>query len=181
MKWGEKRLTRDRVPLRAGPRSVAKNTRFRWLDGSADTEAKKALRSLELPATTGADHVMPRSVDDTTLTTAWPLMRLLHATWRVPFGAMASDGKVRESWRKLEPGKGLTKSSVTVATVMFWAGKVAPPLGEMDRRSTGCLLTGSSQTTYTVPSGPTSTTDPWRPPRGSLLSPGRIAEGWPHW
>ena len=74
-------------------------------------------------------------------------MRLPNATYSVPSGAIENDGKERASWRKLDPGTGLTKSSVTVATVIFCMGKVLPPLWEMDRRSTACLLTVSSQTT----------------------------------
>src|SRR5713101_496865 len=85
---------------------------------------------------------------------------------------MLSEGKVRESCRKLEPGSGLMKSSVTVATVTFGPGKVAPPSCEIDIRSTAILSTVSSQTTNTVPSGPTFTAAPWRPPVALLLCEG---------
>src|SRR5713226_6743343 len=98
---------------------MALKTTFTLLFGSAATDAKKALRPLTSPATTGADHVSPPVVDLASMTLAWPLVWLPHATYSVPFGAMESEGNVRASWRKLEPGKGDTKSSVTEATVMF--------------------------------------------------------------
>jgi hypothetical protein len=75
-------------------------------------------------------------------------VRLAQATWRVPPGATAIDGKALASCRKLDPGAGFTKSSVTGAT-----GDV-PPEGtsfprsvEIARRYTACLFTVSRQAT----------------------------------
>ena len=64
-------------------------------DGSAETDAKKALRPATSPATTGADQVNPASVECATRTTAWPLVRLLQATWCAPLAATLRDGNVR--------------------------------------------------------------------------------------
>ena len=92
--------------------------------GSAVTETKNALRPLTLPATTGADHVNPRSVDFVTRTTPCPvvadvLVYTLPAMYSVPSEATVNEGKIRPAERKLDPGSGLIRLSGTVATVMF--------------------------------------------------------------
>jgi len=94
---------------------------------SVATDAKKALRPGTFPATTGVDQVSPPLVDFVTRTTACPLVgspvRFTPCDVQRVIGAMENDGNVRASWRKLDPGAGFTKSSVTVATVIFCMGR----------------------------------------------------------
>jgi len=74
-------------------------------------------------------------------------VRLLHATYNVSSGAMENDGNVRASWRKLDPGRRVHEVIGDRGDRDILHGEVLPPSWEMDRRSTACLFTLSSQTT----------------------------------